>query len=338
MSHLTRDQKLSVVRLRLHDRKSTRAIARKINCSREEVDLIVRQFCSGDSFERKRALRQPTVMDDAMKCALENAIKKKRNATAAQLQELMSDDTGRRASERTIQRARRLLGYKPVHASLKPQLTEKHMALRLLFCKAHRNDSPRRWVFMDEMGVGVDIHRNIYWIKPGEARPIHEVPPTNVRLNVWGAVWYEGRSALYVSRRSFDSCHYMEVLQSNLRPELPLLRKLFIQDGVPWHWTPGVQQWCVQNGVSLMDDFPPKSPDLNAVEFVWGWLKHTVAAAQPHDHKSLEAALRKAWDSLEQQTICHFIDHIGTVMGEIVAAGGKRFFSGNNTVIGGNSH
>jgi hypothetical protein len=87
-----------------------------------------------------------------------------------------------------------------------------------------------------------------------------------------------------------------------------------------------------------MNDFPPKSPDLNAVEFVWGWLKHTVAAAQPHDHKSLEAALRKAWDSLEQQTICHFIDHIGTVMGEIVAAGGKRLFSGNNTVIGGHSH
>jgi transposase len=323
MSHLTPDQKLSVVRLRLHERKPSRTIARKLNCSKAEVDLIVRQFYRGDSFVRKRGLRSPTVMDDAMKSALEKAIQKKRNATAKQLQELMSNDTGRRVSERTIQRARRLLGYKPVHASLKPQLTDKHMALRLQFCRAHCGDSPRRWVFMDEMGVGVDIHHNIYWIKPGEARPIYEVPSKNVRLNVWGAVWYEGRSTLHISRRSFDSHHYVEVLQSNLLPMLPLPRKQFIHDRVAWHWTQAVQKWCAQNEVSLMDDFPPKSPDLNAVEFVWGWLKHSVAAAHPHDHTSLEAALRSAWDSLEQQTICHYIDHIGTVMAEIIAAGGN---------------
>jgi transposase len=338
MSHLTPDQKLTIVRLSLHERKPTRTVASQMNCSRREVYQVLRQFRSGDSFERKRGSGPPTAMDDTMTWALEKAIRKKRNATSAQLQELMCKETGRRVSARTIRRARRELRYHPVHASLKPQLTEKHMTLRLQFCRAHRNDSARNWVFMDEMGIGIDIHRNVYWIKPGEARPVHEVPSSNIRLNVWGAVWYEGRSALYISRQNFDSRHYVEVLQRNLLPLLPLPRKHFIQDRATWHWTPAVQQWCIQNEIPLVQDFPPKSPDLNAIEFVWGWIKHTVATAHPVDYDTLEAALRTAWDSLEQQTICHFIDHIETVIEEITAAGGSRLFAENKIATGGHSH
>ena len=68
-----------------------------------------------------------------------------------------------------------------------------------------------------------------------------------------------------------------------------------------------------------MEDFPAKSPDLNAIEYVWGWVKHSVAAREPHNYETLQAAILAAWDELPQTTIRHFIDHINSVIEEIIA-------------------
>ena len=52
--------------------------------------------------------------------------------------------------------------------------------------------------------------------------------------------------------------------------------------------------WLVEHGVQEMEDFPVISPDFNAIEYVWSWLKHVVSAAQPHDYQTLKAAIRSA--------------------------------------------
>ena len=165
---------------------------------------------------------------------------------------------------------------------------------------------------MDEMGVGIDYHRQLFWIKPGEVRPVRESHPTKLRLNVWGAIWYDGKTTLHVTKENFDQDYYVAVLQEHLAPELPLGRKRFIQDRVPWHWTRVVLDWCESNRVSLVEDFPAKSPDLNAIEYIWGWMKHSVAAREPHNYETLQAVILAAWDELPQTTIRHFIDHINS--------------------------
>ena len=47
-------------------------------------------------------------------------------------------------------------------------------------------------------------------------------------------------------------------------------------------------------------------------------MKHSVAAREPHNYETLQAA----WDELPQTTIRHFIDHINSVIEEIIAADG----------------
>src|SRR6185436_20382657 len=37
--------------------------------------------------------------------------------------------------------------------------------------------------------------------------------------------------------------------------------------------------------------FPCKVPDLNAIEYVWGWMKRSIATHEPHDYHTLEAAI-----------------------------------------------
>ena len=121
--------------------------------------------------------------------------------------------------------------YYPVHVSAKPALTDAHKAARLAWCREHVRDSVTSLVFVDEMGVWIDYHKQLYWIKPGEPRPIKESDSEKARLNVWGA------NMVHVTRDNFNTTKYVEVLEA----ELPLGRHRFIQDGVPFHWTLAVK-------------------------------------------------------------------------------------------------
>jgi hypothetical protein len=53
-------------------------------------------------------------------------------------------------------------------------------------------------------------------------------------------------------------------------------------------------------------------------------MKHIVAAREAHDFETLEAAILAAWDELPQATIRHFIDHVNSVIEEIIAADGGQ--------------
>ena len=86
--------------------------------------------------------------------------------------------------------------------------------------------------------------------------------------------------------------------------------------------TLAVSNWVADHRVRLIEDFPAKSPDLNTIEYVWGWMKRSIATHEPHDYDTLEAAIFSAWQDLTQITIRHFIDHVTTVMKEIIAANG----------------
>jgi len=56
--------------------------------------------------------------------------------------------------------------------------------------------------------------------------------------------------------------------------------------------------------------WPSHSPDLNAIELDWGYMKHQVRKHQILDEAQLEEALIDAWDNLSNDIIQDFIDHL----------------------------
>jgi transposase len=226
---LSLDEKLAIVREYYHAGKKQKTIARELQCTQPEVSLVLRQFVERGTLERQKGSRRPSVVTEELKRSIERVIKRKRTASGAELTARVARETGRRVSQRTIQTVRRRLGYRPVHVSVKPTLTDSHRAARLTFCREHQRDAISLWGFMDETGVTIDYHRRIHWIKQGECRPVRESLPTRVRSNIWAAVWWSGKTDVFITPENFNSAKYLEVLEANLAPKLPLDRKRFTE-------------------------------------------------------------------------------------------------------------
>ena len=47
----------------------------------------------------------------------------------------------------------------PVHVSVTPALTDVQKAARLAWCREHMRDSVKSLVFVDEMGMWIDYHK-----------------------------------------------------------------------------------------------------------------------------------------------------------------------------------
>ena len=135
--------------------------------------------------ERYWRSSRPSVVRDDVKGRREDH-QKEANSNAEEIANAVEEKTGRRVSARTMRQAQRQLHYYPVHVSVKLALADAHKAARLAWCREHVRDSVKSLVFMDEMGVWIDYHKQQYGIKPGEPRPIKELDSVKARLNVWG--------------------------------------------------------------------------------------------------------------------------------------------------------
>ena len=104
----------------------------------------------------------------------------------------------------------------------------------------------------------------------------------NMKVMVWGYFWDYRRSNLYIIDRDFESAKYgysaesyLEVLEAEVAPIYSTLDKgyEFIQDNASIHTTKKVKQWFLDRSIIQVKDWPPYSPDLNPIEYIWWALK-----------------------------------------------------------------
>lgn len=78
---------------------------------------------------------------------------------------------------------------------------------------------------------------------------------------------------------------FLEVLNQQLKPQATLLfaaagvqQYTWLLDGAPAHTAVATKQFMLDNNISVLQDWPPNSPDLNPIENAWAWLKQQVYA------------------------------------------------------------
>ena len=82
---------------------------------------------------------------------------------------------------------------------------------------------------------------------------------------------------------------------------------IFQQDGAPAHTARLAQDWLNVNcpGFIEKDQWPPNSPDLNLLDYVWGAMLEKYQKVQPKlkTVRELKIALELIWEDLPQKPI-----------------------------------
>lgn len=109
-----------------------------------------------------------------------------------------------------------------------------------------------------------------------EEMTVRQANFTDVRVNVWGMVSYDGGARVFLAGPKFKAAKYIRCLQRNLLTAgFDFARLVFCQDNVRFHTTDGVRSFFRTNNIRCLKH-PPQSPDLNPQEQVWDFIQRRL--------------------------------------------------------------
>jgi hypothetical protein len=75
--------------------------------------------------------------------------------------------------------------------------------------------------------------------------------------------------------------------------------------------------------VHLVRGWPPNSPDLNPIETVWRWVKHTLNLPRAETLADFRRIVQDVWDSMAQKRIDNLVDSYEARIEAVKLVGGK---------------
>lgn len=167
------------------------------------------------------------------------------------------------------------------------------------------------FVFVDEMGINIDLARAYGRAAPGE-RVVDTKPSIRGQnLSVIGALGAEAvRAAMSVPGAvDGDACLVFtkDVLAPCLHPG-----NIVFMDNVPTHKMPAIAAAITAVGARVKF-LPPYSPDLSPIENCWSKVKTFLRRGAARTRKDLDAALSQALATITPDDIAGWFAHCGYV-------------------------
>jgi transposase len=307
-AHLSPRQREQIIRLHAAGNLTQREIAEHVDVDQSTVSRTLSHFAATGDLHEHVAGGHPMTYDDDDLYRLDCIISQHSNATADTLLQLMGTSAPQ-VSSHTIAHYRHVLDYSRRRPAEWEVDTERTVALRTVWVAEHKADDHRRWVYMDESTLCLRHSGDFVWVKRGEDTPVRQLAMLRCHVNVWGAVWDDGAVFSFYTG-SLTTEAYTTVLEAKLsRYKRHLSRRTFLHDGASAHRAQATNAWFQDQHLVLLQ-LPPHSPQFNAIEEVWSWIKHKVRQAQPTSSAELGAACQHAWEELPQETVRAFIQHV----------------------------
>jgi transposase len=249
-------------------------------------------------------------------------------SSAKQLAAALFKETGELLSARQVQRllGKSGLGWKPY---VRKHLTSKSrvdLQKRRAFAEKHRNIEWQRIVFSDESWLCCNERTGrLQWAeKKQDVLGMERKARWNVpSIMVWGCVGYNFKGPLIVfpskmqrdgELRQFrlDADSYVRRCLSAVVPRLVREKRIFQQDGARSHAAKRTMEYLQSKKVEVLADWPPYSPDLNAIERIWKELNARVGARCPMSAQELTRVALEEWEALPQELINAHCAHLPT--------------------------
>jgi len=165
------------------------------------------------------------------------------------------------------------------------------------------------FIFIDEMGINIDLARLYGRAAPGK-RVVDSKPSSRgENLSVVGALGYDGMRATMSLPGAIDGDAYLVFIRDVLLPSLRV-GEIVLMDNVPTHRMPVIERTI--NGAGARVIFlPPYSPDYSPIENCWSKIKTYLRGAAARTREALEVALSEALATITLADIDGWFTHCG---------------------------
>ena len=140
---------------------------------------------------------------------------------------------------------------------------------------------------------------------------------------IWGFIALKIRNYLQKVCGTINSMKYLQILQESLLPEMFLGENLQ-QDDAPAHNPILSKTLFSENGLEVLGNWPPNSPDFNIIENVWSLLKKRVFQRHPKNIEELWAFCQEEFNRIPLEYIQNFYSSISDRLNKIVQCNGKN--------------
>lgn len=195
---------------------------------------------------------------------------------------------------------------------------------RYKWTSARKNANVKLWKFADEKRWKLcgGRTRTVYYLE-SMGFPVRDKDDhTCGGMHTCGIIGLDGTFALEFCIGTMNGGDYMDVLKWHTHSG-----DVVVQDGARAHIAWWVREAATELGIELLD-LPPRSPELNCHEDVWGRVSDIVYEDNKtyNNYIDLEAAIRSAWDTVskDKKYIESIITSVGSRIRAIAVAKGHR--------------
>lgn len=273
--HTRMEHRHEIARLHEEEHLSERQIARKLRIAPSTVHYWLIKETFGP-VPKKRG--RPRVTDEALDLYILNASTTNPFMSAVEIR----DELAPRVSVDTIRKRLKEKGMRCRIPARKPFLRPIHIQKRFQFAVNHIGWGVNEWndvVFSDEKIFRASTRGPLRVYRPRASDRFDQnyiVSSSNPRGRFTVCVWMAfGNNFKYIHRirqRTLNAEYYVNEILPIVEDDVLDNNLTFMHDLSPIHTSRLARHWLETHNITVMDDWPPKGPDMNPVENVWAEL------------------------------------------------------------------
>lgn len=169
------------------------------------------------------------------------------------------------------------------------------MDARERFLKQQPEIDASKLVFIDECGISTALNSRYGRARRGE-RVILYAPTHGAKRTLVGAIAMDGRKTLKVLEKGLRIETWHAFVEECLVPILKV-GDIVVMDNLRTHHNRLGIELIEKAGATVMFQ-PAYSPEFNAIEFAWSWVKHDLRRVANRDVERLVQSAIQRWDDV----------------------------------------